>query len=78
MSYKLIDITKVENGRTVMKEKFWLCKDGDPKQAIFFNQTAQCNNHKQIPERMKDFTAKKTGWNVEIVFVEIAFRPNIF
>lgn len=74
--YKTIDVTEVKNGRTVMVGKYWLCRDGDPQKAIFFNSTAQCNEHKQISERLKKYTEEKTGWKIGIVFLDIAYNPS--
>ena len=75
--YYTDDVKTPFSGRVVMKEVYWLCKDSDPCQAIFFNETAQCNKNKQIPERMLDYTKQKTGWNIGIVFLETAFRPKL-
>ena len=75
--YHAIDVTNPDQGRVVMKNMHWLCKDGDPKQAIFFNSSAQCNRHIQIPERLMEYTKKKTGWNIEIVFLETSYRPQV-
>lgn len=75
--YSTIDVSKPTPGRVVMKDKYWLCKDGDPTQAIFYGQTAQCNQYKQIPDRMKEYTEKQTGWKVGVVFMEFSYRPQI-
>lgn len=74
--YHTLDVTTPKDGLVVMREKHWLCVDGDPKMAIFFNGTAQCNGHIEIPERMLEYTIKKTGRNVSIVFLDVAYRPN--
>lgn len=73
--YKTIDVETPREGRVLICNMYWLCKDGDPKQAIFYNGTAQGNKHKSIPERMVNFTEEKTGWNIEIVFIENGYRP---
>lgn len=75
--YNLVNVFDPIGGRVVMKDMHWLCKDGDPRQAIFFNSTAQCNKHVQIPERMLDYTKDQTGWNIEIVFLETSYRPQV-
>jgi hypothetical protein len=73
--YNTIDVTNPKQGWVVVREVYWLCKDGDEKQAIFFNDTAQCNKNIQIPERMLEYTKQKTGWDIQIVFIDMAFRP---
>lgn len=75
--YKTVDVATPLSGRLLMTDCYWLCRDGDPKQAIFFNDTAQCNKHKSIPERMIEFTERRTGWSVGVVFVPFAYRPQI-
>lgn len=75
--YRTVDVSNPIEGRVVMKAMHWLCKDGDPKQAIFFNGTAQCNKHIQIPERVLEYTKAKTGWDIEIVFLETSYRPQV-
>jgi len=73
--YHVLDVTQPVQGRVVMVDMYWLCKDGDAKQAILFNDIAQCNKHIQIPERMLEYTKEKTGWNIEIVFLKVSYRP---
>lgn len=75
--YKTMDVSTPVNGFVVIKDVYWLCKDGDLKQAIFFEETAQCNRHIEIPQRMKDYTEDKTGWKVSIVFAELSYRPQV-
>lgn len=75
--YHTEDVQTPFSGRVVMKSVYWLCKDGDPCQAIFLNDTAQCNKHKEIPERMLQYTKDKTGWDIEIIFFDTAFRPKV-
>jgi hypothetical protein len=75
MKFTTHDINEIKTGRVVICNAYWLCKDGDTKQAIFYGSTAQCNKNRSIPDRLKAHTEKKTGWKVEVVYVEIAFRP---
>jgi hypothetical protein len=73
--YHTINVSKPVQGYVVMTNMYWLCVDGDPEKAIFFNGTAQCNKHAQIPDRILEYTKQKTGWNIEIVFLETSYRP---
>lgn len=75
--YRLVDVITPANGKVLLLNCYWLCKDGDPKQALFYNDTAQCNAHKSIPIRMKEYSTEKTGWDLEVVFIETAYKPNI-
>ena len=73
--YHTIDITLPIQGRVVITNQYWFCKDGDPKQAMFYGNSPQCNRNKGILERLLQYTIDNSGWNVEIVFFEIAYRP---
>jgi hypothetical protein len=73
--YHTIDVTQPIQGRVVMTDQYWLCKDGDPTQAIFFGESAQCNRNKEIVERMLQYTRDRSDWDVEVVFFEVAYRP---
>ena len=75
--YQTFDVTEPKNGSIVMLNKYWLCVDGDRTRAIFYDNVAQCNSHEPIPQRMKAYTEQRTGWNTKVVFIEIAFRPNL-
>lgn len=75
--YKTVDVATPTEGRVLVRDMYWLCKDGDPKQAIFYNETAQGDKHKSIPERMLEYTSEKTGWGIEIVFLESGYRPQV-
>jgi hypothetical protein len=73
--YYTEDILTLKEGKVVKLNRYWLCKDGDPKQAIYYNGTPQCNSNIKIPERLLKYTISNTGWNVGIVFVECAYTP---
>lgn len=75
--YHTKDVKTPITGMAVITNSYWLCKDSDPTQAIFFNGTAQCNRHKEIPERMLEYTKNKTGWDIGIVFLDLAYRPTL-
>lgn len=75
--YKTIDISTPINGRVVVVKKYWICVDGDPAKAITYDDNPLCNAHKSIADRMLNYTKEKTGWNVKVVFIELAFRPQI-
>lgn len=75
--YKTVDVSKPLNGRVVVMNRHWLCVDGDPSKAVIYDETPQCNAHQSIVDRMLRYTKERTGWNVEAVFIEVAYRPQI-
>jgi len=75
--YTTQDVKTPNNGDKVRLNYYWLCKDGDLGQAIFFETMPQANLHRQICERLKDYTAERTGWEVEIVFAHIAYLSSV-
>ena len=75
--YKTLDVVTPKEGRVLICDTYWLCKDGDPRQAIFYNDVVQGNKHKSIPDRLLEYTRKRTGWNIEVVFIETGYRPQV-
>lgn len=74
-NYHTVDVTLPIGGRVVMTNLYWLCKDSDPTQALFFGESPQCSQYKEIVERYLQYTRDRSDWNVEIVFLETAYRP---
>lgn len=75
--YRAIDVTKIATGKIVVLDRYWLCKDGDPSKAIFYNSTPQCNASKSLPDRLLEYTEKETGWDVSVVFIKIGYKPSL-
>ena len=73
--YHTIDVTQPIGGRVIMSNLYWLCKDGDPTQAVFFNESPQCNKYKKIVERYLQYTIDRSDRDVKIVFLETAYKP---
>lgn len=69
--YNTKDITTPKSGLEVYKDKFWLCEGGDPKKALFYGASPQCNSDKRIQERALALSPV----NTQIVFMETAFVP---
>lgn len=68
------DIETPKSGLQVYTNSWWLCENGDPKRALFFNDSPQCNSQKKICEwsfKHKMYQDK----NLEVVFVPVAFVP---
>lgn len=73
---KFHDITQPKSGYTVYVNKYWLC-DENPSKAIFYGNSAQCNDDEQIMLRsgfgnlceLND----RLKINAKIIFVPIAY-----
>lgn len=74
--YNLRDITTPVEGLVVRKDAWWACKDGDPKQAIFYGKAPQCNSMRSVIEWGLGRDQWKPIQNVQPVFVEVAFIPD--
>lgn len=72
--YNTKDVTTAKAGLEVYKDSYWLCEDGDPKKALFWGKSPQCNRNKGIVERgLNNLPDVPIG--AQIVFVETAFVP---
>jgi hypothetical protein len=69
------DVTKAAHGDTVAIGLFWLCKDGDPTQAIFYKGEPQGNKDVLVSNRFVGMVRRETGWPVEVIQIELAFKP---
>lgn len=76
VKYRTIDVTIPKSFSSVRKDYYWLCEDGDPTKALIFNQTPQCNQDKRISEWVLN-GAYKAHNNIQIVFIELAYIPQI-
>jgi hypothetical protein len=68
------DIVTPKPGLMVYGPSYWLCEDGDPKKALFYGTSAQCNKDRRIPEMMLK-GMRKDRTDLQIVFVETAYVP---
>jgi hypothetical protein len=73
--YKTVDVSKPVHGRVVYTNTYWACIDGDPKQAVFNRNTAQCNKIKAIAERLALAAETETGIIVKTVFLPLSYCP---
>lgn len=76
VSYTIKDVTEPKTGYTVKADCYWLCEDGDPKKALFHNQTAQCNKDKRITDWVYK-GAYKSDASLQVIFIPIAYIPPI-
>lgn len=67
-----IDITTPVDGRRVIADSYWCCVDGDPKRALFYGDSPQCNKNARIVESNAGRLFKPDE-NVKIVFVNVAY-----
>jgi hypothetical protein len=77
VKYHTKDVTIPQTGLVVRKDHYWLCEDGDPAKALFHNTTPQCNSDKRCTEWVLN-NAYKSHNNIQIVFIDIAFIPQIY
>lgn len=74
MKFNFKDIETPKAGLQVYADSYWLCENGDPKKALFFGDSPQCNKQKKICEW--SFKSKMyQNMNLEIVFVPVAYVP---
>lgn len=74
LTFKYVDIITPKPGLVVGGPSYWMCKNGDPKQALFFGKSAQRNTNKSVVEHLlksNPIYAKLEG--IEIVYVEMSF-----
>jgi hypothetical protein len=69
------DIKTPQSGLVVLRDAYWLCEDGDPKRALFFGDSPQCNKDKRITEYLLNTAQYKYKGNLLVTFVELAFVP---
>lgn len=70
-NYKIIDITIPKEGRVVRLNSWWLCVNGDPQKALFYNSSPQCNSDKKIADWI--LTKTNVPESVSVVFIETAY-----
>ncbi len=74
---KFHDVTEPKSGYTVYVNKYWLV-DGDAKRALFYGNSAQCNNDEEIMKRCGFFRnlpelKEKLKIEPKIVFVPVSY-----
>lgn len=74
LKFNEIDVTEPVSGRTVYRGAYWVCVEGDPKRALFYGSSPQCNTNKSIVERNLNTLYK--GLKVSALFIDIAYVPN--
>lgn len=79
-NFMTFDITQPKEGLVVLKDRYWLCLDGDLTKALFFVSgkivTGQCNKDKRVHEHvLKNNERYKKIGNVQIVFSEVSYIP---
>lgn len=75
-NFSTIDVTKPISGR-VITDSYWLCKDGDPKQAVFYKEKyPQYNRQKEIIDRGVDLVEKEANCTIKVVFIKVAYSPD--
>lgn len=75
--YATIDVTTCKENEpfVVMKDVYVLCKDGNLNQAICFYDSIRHHKSKELIEVIKPITEAHTGWNIEVIFMPIIYKP---
>lgn len=69
------DVVTPKAGLVVYTDSYWMCESGNPKKALFYGDSPQCNKNKTICENSSDNKIyKKMG--VEVVFIPVAYVPS--
>lgn len=69
------DVTEPKDGLVVYKDAHWLCVNGDPKRALFYGNSPQCNRNVKVSEwTLKQDQYAKRG-DLQIIYIETAFVP---
>lgn len=69
------DVVTPKPGLMVNGPCYWLCEDGDPKKALFYGDSPQCNSDKRIPESMLKSRIYEGVRNLQIVFIQTSYVP---
>lgn len=78
MRFHTIDVTIAKDQCIVYKDYYWLCKNGDPKQALMYSKSPQCNRNKAVLEYgLENFPIykKAASEGYTITFIELAYIP---
>jgi len=67
-----VDITVPVDGRRVIADSYWCCVDGDPKKALFYGDSPQCNKVESIVKHNSEKLFDPED-NVKIVHVSVAY-----
>ncbi len=78
-NYNYKDVTEPKSGWVVLRDHYWICKDGDPTHALFFNNIPQCNLNEKIVNGKCGINRKDLNdvSNLSVVYIDIAYVPNI-
>ena len=69
------DVTEAEAGLTVYTDSWWLCVDGDPKQALFFGKSPQANSKERLAKHILETNSLYDGMNLKVTHIPVAFVP---
>ena len=76
--YYTRDVTEAKNGDVAYVGYWWLCREGDPKQAIFYHTGApQCNQTREIVDGEIGLGRIQADAypDAQVVFIPTAFVP---
>ena len=73
--YTTTDITEIKDGRKVLLNRYWVCRNGSPTEAVLsWGRIPQCHESHKIAERMlKNMRERFPNETFEVVFIPTAF-----
>lgn len=76
LKYDFRDVTEPKNGYILCKDHYWLCENGDEKQALFILDAPFCNTDINVMEWGMLNYIKCGIENVKPVLIPIAYIKN--
>lgn len=67
------DVTKPIPGMVVFGPAYWLCKNGDPTQALFWREFPQCNSNAEVTQRYLSEPMYQNIGGLVPTFIEMSF-----
>lgn len=75
MSFIFRDVTQPIPGYITVGSVYWLCKNGDPTQALFWGQFPQYNSNPDTVKHMMNENMYKEVGGLEMVFMQLSYIP---
>jgi hypothetical protein len=70
------DVTTPKPGLMVYGPSYWMCEGGDPKKALFYGTSPQCNKNRSMVEHIMNNGLYTGISNLQIVYIETSFVPD--
>lgn len=77
-NFYTIDVTVPIDQCVVYKDYYWFCKNGDPKQALMYFKSPQCNKNKKVQDVLGekyDVFKQVIAEGFTVTFIALAYVP---